>query len=93
MSQVARSESLAERSPDGVGWDVEIISPTCGAVVSPGGVVSGCRLVPGWPPIQSPPRAMRAIFSPISSGDNTKSTHPLSIALSGMSGCLAVSGF
>lgn len=33
------------------------------------------------------------IFFAISSGERTKSIHPLAMALSGISGCLAVSGF
>ena len=37
--------------------------------------------------------AIRTISRAISSGERTKSMHPLAIALSGMSGCPAVSSF
>jgi hypothetical protein len=39
------------------------------------------------------PRAIRTISSAISSGERTKSMHPVAIALSGISGCAAVSSF
>jgi hypothetical protein len=38
-------------------------------------------------------RAIRIISLAISSGERIKSMHPLSIAVSGISGCVAVSGF
>ena len=65
------------------------IGPVTGSLCGPSAVLTRTDLNCSLRSV----RAIRAISWAISSGDRIKSIHPLAIALPGMSGCPAVSGF